>query len=99
MEGYAKIASLMGRYPEVAIIRRFGALNAQNILYLQAELTILETRLRELSIENEASLQPDKRAYSRDWDTLRLSASTNAGDGRQWETMIQIRGLLKQYSR
>ena len=34
MEGYAKIACLMGEFPEVAIFRRFGALNAQNLLCL-----------------------------------------------------------------
>jgi hypothetical protein len=99
MEGHAKIASLMGRYPEVAITRRFGALNARNLLYMQAELTVLENRLRELSVENEASTDPDRRAYSRDWETLYSSMSTEGGDGRQWETMIQIRDLLKQYSK
>jgi hypothetical protein len=44
--GYAQLASLMGAHPEVAVFRRFGALNAQNLLYLQAELTHLELELR-----------------------------------------------------
>jgi hypothetical protein len=99
MEGHAKIASLMGEYPEVAIIRRFGALNAQNLLYMQAELTVLEARLREYSIENEASSDPERQAYSRDWEALHSSSSAEGGDGRQWETMLQIRDLLKQYSK
>jgi hypothetical protein len=33
----------MGAYLEVAIVRRFAALNTQRILYLQAELIHLET--------------------------------------------------------
>lgn len=98
MEGYAKMASLMGRHPEMTI-RLFGALNAQNILYLQAELTLLEKKLHELSLENEASLQPDRRIYSNDWDTLSRSATSNDGDERQWKTMLDIRKVLKQYSK
>jgi hypothetical protein len=39
--GYTKLAIQMGQYSEMAIFRRFGALNAQNLLYLQAELVQL----------------------------------------------------------
>ena len=45
MEGYAKLASFMASDSEFAIFRRFGALNAQNLLYYQAELMDLETHL------------------------------------------------------
>lgn len=53
MKGYAKIASLMGKYPEVAMVRQFGALNVQNILYLQAELVTLEHDFRKLEAAND----------------------------------------------
>jgi hypothetical protein len=46
MEGYPKLSRLMAFYPEVAIFRRFGALNAENLLYLQAELQDLEIALQ-----------------------------------------------------
>jgi hypothetical protein len=46
MNGYSKLASLMGAHPELAIFRRFGTLNAQNLLYLQAELIYFENKMR-----------------------------------------------------
>jgi hypothetical protein len=47
MEGYAKVAHLMGTHGEFGIFRRFQTLNMQNLLYLQAEITHLEAELRQ----------------------------------------------------
>jgi hypothetical protein len=33
MEGYAKLSSLMSTDAEFTVYRKFGALNAQNLLY------------------------------------------------------------------
>ena len=101
MEGYAKLASLMGPHPEVAILRRFGALNAQNLLYLQAELVALEDDLRTIAAEDSASDNPDLAIHSRDWYTLsKLKSGTADGEdaGRQWATILSIREKLKEYS-
>lgn len=46
--GYHKLARELGIRPQSAISRTFGALNARNLLYLQAELTALELALRDL---------------------------------------------------
>lgn len=46
VRGYPSLSQEMGRNPEFAIIRRFGALNVQRILYLQAKLMVLEQQLR-----------------------------------------------------
>jgi hypothetical protein len=53
MKGYAKLGLLMGEFPEVAILRRFSALSAQNLLYLQAELRQLEVDLRKYAQEDD----------------------------------------------
>lgn len=102
MEGYAKIASLMGAHPEIAILRRFGALNAQNLLYLQAELVALEKDLSAYAAEDCASKDTDRVFYSRDWYTLSNSrddeSTGNEAAGRQWQTMLKIREKLKEYS-
>ncbi|PMD29525.1 hypothetical protein L207DRAFT_538709 [Hyaloscypha variabilis F] len=55
MEGYARIATLMGRSPELGIFRGFKMLNAQNLLYLQAELTQLEIDLGKLRENDRAA--------------------------------------------
>ena len=95
MEGYAKLASLMGAHPEVGILRRFGALNAQNLLYLQAELVNLESEFRTIS---DNSRQID----SRDWFSLSISKNDTNDEGSvgdQWRVALMIRDRLKEYSR
>ena len=101
MEGYARLASLMGAYPEVAIFRRFGALNAQNLLYLQAKLVALENDLRACAFEDARSDNPDRATYSTDWYTLSQSKDENGGpegSGKQWRVVLRIREKLKEYS-
>jgi hypothetical protein len=44
-KGYPQVATFIGNRPEMAIVRRFGSLNARNILYLQAELMYIEKQL------------------------------------------------------
>ena len=94
MEGYAKLASLMGSYPEATILRRFGALSAQNLLYLQAELVHLERELVECSSLNERSDDPERVAFSKDWFSL---AHFDGGNHKQWQVMLHIRAKLKEY--
>jgi hypothetical protein len=101
MEGYAKLGAFMGTHPEHAIFRRYSALNAQNILFLQAELHLLEERLRELAYEDETSGNWHRRKYSRDWYFLSESSSPQSAEGedsRQWQLFLKIRGKLKEYS-
>ena len=101
MEGYAKLASLMGAHPEVAILRRFGALNAQNLLYLQAELVALESDLQKFSLEDRTSNDPHREFNSRDWHSLSMSEENidnNESTGRQWRCALMIRDRLKEYS-
>ncbi|EDN91968.1 predicted protein [Sclerotinia sclerotiorum 1980 UF-70] len=48
-EGYPKLAALQGTYSQLGIYRRFSTLNARNLLYLQAELVILEADLNQFT--------------------------------------------------
>lgn len=94
--GYPKIAVQMGLMPEVAIFRRFGFLNAQNILYMQAELVSLEERLRKIQVKDDQSPEPKSR-YAKNW--WLLSESVNHDDDEQWSLVQEIRGKLKDYSK
>ncbi|KAH6668189.1 hypothetical protein B0J14DRAFT_156745 [Halenospora varia] len=110
MDGYAKLATLMGAYPEVAIVRRFSALNAQSVIYLQAELVYLEARLRRYEEEDRKSGDQARIDFALDF--TKLSSSTldetcqNMTDedtekilkGRRWSLMLQIREKLKAYN-
>lgn len=93
MEGYAKIAQLMGRHDEFAMLRRFGALNMQNLLYMQAELTYLEEDLKNLACHDPQDVD---KFFARDWWSL--SQSENDEELTQWQKFLEIRGKLKEYS-
>ena len=94
MEGYAKLSHLMGAYPEVGIVRRFGTLSLHNILHLQAELVHLEHEFHECASENQLSGDIDRKTFSKSWFTL---AHYNGGNEQQWTIVLRIRAVLKEY--
>ncbi|KAK9788201.1 putative DUF6594 domain-containing protein [Seiridium cardinale] len=94
MEGYAKLALLMGRHDEVAIFRRFQTLNMQNLLYMQAELAQLEDDLKKLARDDIDS--PDRIYYAKDWWSL--SQSPEDKEKIQWNKCLDIRKKLKEYN-
>jgi hypothetical protein len=98
MNGYSKLASLMGAHPALASFRRFSTLNAKNLLYLQAELVHLENKLRKCVEADNASGHVDRVLYERDWQSLFESSTTPGGNSEQWETVMRIRSVLKEYS-
>ena len=95
MEGYASLSSVISTDSEFAIYRKFGALNAQNLLYYQAELLGLEDDLRDISARDRTSQDPEKREFAFNWAEL-----SRAEDGKdlQLEKFMQIRKTLKEYS-
>ncbi|KAK9769780.1 putative DUF6594 domain-containing protein [Seiridium cardinale] len=66
-----------------------------NLLYLQAELTQLETDLEGLA-ERDAGIS-DRQDYSRDWWALSHQDGDEA-DMEQWNKVLEIRVKLEQYS-
>ncbi|CAG8960936.1 hypothetical protein HYFRA_00002474 [Hymenoscyphus fraxineus] len=93
-DGHAKVAGLISRYPELAIMRRFGDLNMENLLYLQAELVHLESEYRTLATDGRG--HPDRLISAKDWASLAYSEDKN--DLTQWKKMLEIRQRLKEYS-
>lgn len=94
MEGYARVTELMASHEEFAILRQFKALNYQNLLYLQAELTHLEEELRELAYKDAS--RPGRVFFARDWWSL---ARTRGRDARrQWKKVLKVRRQLNENS-
>jgi hypothetical protein len=98
--GYDRLAAFMGEFPEYAIYRRFGTLNSLNLLYLQAELVMLELELKQCAAEDANSAEGHRSLYARNW---RLMSNQNGGQPRhynkQWKTALRIRKVLRQYSK
>lgn len=69
--GYAAISERMAVAPDLALFRSFSALNYENIMYLQAELTHLENKWRQKQ-KAIAQGNDDKKKtwYPHDWKEL-----------------------------
>ncbi|KAF2488939.1 hypothetical protein BU16DRAFT_531983 [Lophium mytilinum] len=97
LPGYPKLAGQMGLLPEIAIFRRFSALNAQNLLYLQAELVWLEKKLRK--VESEDNKDYSKSRYALDWFWLSQSDQLGNNDASEQLSLVREISLkLKQYN-
>jgi hypothetical protein len=97
-QGYHRLASVMGMFPDVAIFRRFSTLNVENILYLQAELVDLENRLKEAAQADALSDDAIRRENYRALYNLSQAEFLPNGNGLQWKIFLQIREVLQQYN-
>ncbi|KAL9032127.1 MAG: hypothetical protein Q9180_006684 [Flavoplaca navasiana] len=95
MDGYPRLAHLMGSDPALAIFRRYGSLNAQNLLYMQAEINELQRELQEIALEDRVSGHEEKERYSREWWRLARAQGANS---LQWKKCLEIRQKLNDYN-
>jgi hypothetical protein len=96
IHGYPQFARFIGTKKGYAIFRRFAALNARNLLYLQVELLELEDELDK--IEEANSKDEDLRLIQ--FSTLHLRAyDDDHKGGQQYKIVMLLREKLKQYSR
>ena len=95
--GYSSLAELLGNHNGLAIYRRFATLNAQNLLYLQSELMILEDELKRLAFADDGSESEQRRSFKKDIRALKANPS-NEVEGRQWRMVLEVREKLKEYS-
>lgn len=99
-EGYERLAQLMGRCPQLAIFRRFGALNLQNLLFLQAELTHLEVELNLVISTDNQHPDPARALFSQYWLALSNAANNDPEQPPlQFVMMQKINTKLQQYSK
>lgn len=92
LRGYPQLAACMEESPGVAIFRRFGDLNIQNLLYLQSELVHMLEDYQDIALEDYESKDAEKRQFSKEW--MKLSESS----GEQWQKWLDIRSKLEHYS-
>jgi hypothetical protein len=97
MDGYNQLAGIMGAEPELAIFRRFLALNARNVLCLEAEVLHLEDSLRRIILEDSRSDDDERRLFERDIHAMK-EAIGEGGKGLQWKRTLEVRQILKEYS-
>jgi len=94
--GYPKLAGHMEIEPEATIFRRFGGLNARNLLYMQSDLCSLEKKLIKREQEDNRSRDSKSKDYALDW--YWLSQSRIEEDREQIDLVLEMRRLLKEFS-
>lgn len=75
MTGYQKVAQLMAKHGEVAMLKRFDFMNNLNLLYLQAELIHLD---QDMKNHLNSGLQPTKWKAEESHETQHCADSTSA---------------------
>jgi hypothetical protein len=96
MDGYHKLASLVGDHDELFMLRRFARTNAKNLLYMQAEILHLEAELHDIAQEDRSGCEK-RRNYEYCVFDLKESFGINGSD-TQWRKILEIREKLKEYS-
>jgi len=90
------LAERIALKPQTGIYRRFDALNARHLLYLQAELCILERRLRIVEREDQ---RKDKGRLKYAIDYERMLETPNDQDKTQLGLIMKMHEKLNQYSK
>ncbi|KAH3943296.1 hypothetical protein HBH70_118080 [Parastagonospora nodorum] len=96
--GYPKIAARMSLIPETAMFRRFGALNARNLLYLQGDLARIEEELVKLEWSDSQSDTGKKAYYASSSKLLGNASVLRDGDVRQRELVERMSDTLCRYN-
>ena len=100
MQGYEKLAALLTSSHGLQLFRRFGALQVKSLLYLQAELLILETQLADIMKQDQDEANAgnqEKRAFPDSWLALKQSDQNPAADNSQYRKVVEIQECLKKY--
>lgn len=104
LEGYTDLAAYLSSDRELNVCKRYRTLSARNILYLQAEVAVLEDELRRL---DEADLEASQRfdaesmdilQAARDWESFaRKAGSGDARMARKMAAVVRLRSAMREY--
>jgi hypothetical protein len=83
---------------ETFVFKRFDELAARNLLYLQAELLSLESRLRAFDEQVKRSEDPDVKDAARSWEvfTMEINGKNEEAIGKM-KLIMAIREKVKEY--
>lgn len=97
MDGYHRLAAVIGTDRDLAIFRRFSVLNAKSLLYMQGELTHLEAQLQAIAHKDKDPKKLEMADFEFSIQSLKYTHNCEDGDV-QWRKVLEIRQLLKEYS-
>lgn len=100
--GYASVAALVARDPdnETFIFRRFDELGARNLLYLQTELLVIESKIKALDKAVLVSQDTDLQHAQKSWtEMLRQFDGGNGSEKtvERYQLVKELREKIKEY--
>lgn len=93
--GYDELAALMVKDKGLSTFRSYMKLNTQNLLILQAEITLTEKELRKIIQEDQSSGEFHREKYRACVSYMKEGFESSA----QWEKWMALRELLEKYSK
>lgn len=105
LEGFSDFSHYIASDEKLFIFRRFGSLSARNILYLQAELQLLEQQLQELDEQDYNIIRQlregDEKTFvdsaARNWESFKGQASGVERQKTKMDLIMRLRTLMKEY--
>ncbi|KAF1917581.1 hypothetical protein BDU57DRAFT_493695 [Ampelomyces quisqualis] len=94
--GYPRLAERIAAKPETGVYRRFDALNARHVLYLQAELCVHEAELRDQEIEDQQDKTGKRSQYALDYQCF-LQEPSNMNKP-QFKLVQKMHAKLAEYN-
>lgn len=96
MDGYNRVAGYMSANHELAIVRRFDALAARNLLIMQAEVANLEDDQISLIFDDKHSSDRNRQDF--EYNVLAMKNADPCSDaGLQWQRVLETRTLMADY--
>ena len=106
LEGYEDFSKYIASDADLSIYRRFGALGARNILYLQGELQALEAQLQKLDDEDREEIgklpgnrRRDVAWAAKSWESFSEQAGNEGRQAEKMKLVIKLRGIMKEYGK
>jgi len=106
LPGFADFSHFIASDHSLSIYRKFAVLGARNLLYLQAELQLLEKNLQELDVEDKRTIATSSNDLekikvekgARSWEELKEQAEEgNEKQAGKLRIIYRIRKLMQEY--
>lgn len=94
-QGHARLAHLLGCWPQAAIFRRFGPLSVMTLLRLQARLSVLNEEIWTTCCLDQRSPEQSSQEL---WNSFAKLQSLPPDDERA-KKLIEVQDTLKEYCR
>jgi hypothetical protein len=105
LDGYVDFAEFIASDGQLSIFKEFRSLAARNLLYLEAELQLLQFEIQAIDDADQALLNNVDDAEQkikteeaiRAWECFREQTKTDPRQVQKLEMIMKLRGLMKEY--